>query len=394
MKLTDKQEKGLDIAVKRYLEKEKYSVISGFAGSGKSTLVKFIISALGQYDVDPDEDVCYCAFTGKACEVLRKKGNSNISTLHKLLYKSRQLPNGKWMRIPTTSIPYKILVIDEISMVPIDMIQLIAKFDVYCICLGDPFQLPPIDKKSDNHLLDSPHVFLDEIMRQAQESEIIRVSMAIRNGEPLSTFKGKEVQILNSNELTSGMLSWADQTLVATNEKRNQINNFIRESKGFPKDEIVKEDKIICLRNYWETISEQENALVNGSIGYCSQTFDTFLRLPNWAGGYNIKVCNTTLRTDDNDIYSNLSLDKTMILTGKKCVDWKTAYKMEKGKKTKGLLPLECAFGYAITTHKAQGSQWDNVLVIEEKFPFNKEEHARWLYTAVTRSSKKCVLIR
>ena len=62
--------------------------------------------------------------------------------------------------------------------------------------------------------------------------------------------------------------------------------------------------------------------------------------------------------------------------------------------KTKGLLPFEFTYGYAITTHKAQGSEWDKVLVIEERFPFNKEEHARWLYTACTRAAEKLILIR
>ena len=82
MILTKKQEEGLKIAVERYLNDEKYTVISGYAGSGKTTLVRFIIEAL---DVNEDE-VCYCAFTGKATEVLRKKGNKNTCTLHKLLY--------------------------------------------------------------------------------------------------------------------------------------------------------------------------------------------------------------------------------------------------------------------------------------------------------------------
>ena len=71
MILTAKQEQGLKIAVQRHKDGEKYTVISGYAGTGKSTLVKFIISAL---DID-DNRVCYTAFTGKAAEVLRKKGN-------------------------------------------------------------------------------------------------------------------------------------------------------------------------------------------------------------------------------------------------------------------------------------------------------------------------------
>jgi hypothetical protein len=71
---------------------------------------------------------------------------------------------------------------------------------------GDPGQLPPINKNEDNHLLDIPHIFLDEIMRQEEQSEIIKLTMDLREGKPLTYFKGKEVQILNKNELSTGML--------------------------------------------------------------------------------------------------------------------------------------------------------------------------------------------
>ena len=83
-----------------------------------------------------------------------------------------------------------------------------------------------------------------------------------------------------------------------------------------------------------------------------------------------------------------------MILTGEKTLDWKTEYAVSQNKNFKHLLPYEFTYGYAITCHRAQGSEWDKVLVIEEKFPFGKEEHARWLYTAVTRCSDKLVLVR
>ena len=80
MELTNAQQKGLEIAVNRHRNMEKYTVIAGYAGTGKSTLVKFIIEAL---DVQK-ERVCYATFTGKAAEVLRKKGNENACTLHRL----------------------------------------------------------------------------------------------------------------------------------------------------------------------------------------------------------------------------------------------------------------------------------------------------------------------
>ena len=89
-------------------------------------------------------------------------------TLHKLLYNSIPRKGGGFMRIPKDRLDYTIVVVDEISMAPKSIINMLFRHNVYVICLGDPFQLPPIEKEEDNHLLDNPHVFLDEIMRQAQ----------------------------------------------------------------------------------------------------------------------------------------------------------------------------------------------------------------------------------
>lgn len=211
MVLTKKQEEGLKIAVSRYRDREPWTCISGYAGSGKSTLIKFIIAAL---DVNPEEDVCYVAFTGKAANVLSQKGCSNAITAHKLLYKAKPMPNGTYKFIPKDIFdnPYKIIVVDEVSMLPKPMWDLLLSHKVYVLATGDPGQLPPIDKESDNHVLDHPHVFLDEIMRQAQDSEIIRLSMWIREGKPLSAFpcENAQVQIYDKSQVVSGMYNWAD----------------------------------------------------------------------------------------------------------------------------------------------------------------------------------------
>lgn len=250
MELTKKQQEGLEIALNRYRNGEHYTVISGYAGTGKSTLVKFIIAALAQDGIDPDTDVVYTSFTGKATQVLQKKGNQNVSTLHRLLYKHYPLPNGGYKRERVDHIDYKIVVVDECSMVPLTLFKDLAKHQyLYILCLGDPGQLPPVDSNEDNHLLDTPHIFLDEIMRQAAESEIIQLSMKIRNGEPIEYMKGNEVQIIHKSELNTGMLQWADQILVATNNTRHAINMQMRQLlglEGTPQDG----DKMICLRNY------------------------------------------------------------------------------------------------------------------------------------------------
>jgi len=393
MLLTKRQEEGLKIAIARYKAGEKYTIISGYAGSGKSTLVRFIIDAL---DVD-ENNVCYCAFTGKAAEVLRKKGNKNACTLHKLLYESIPKPEGGFFRKPKPVLDYKVIVVDEVSMAPKTLIDLLFTHNVYVICLGDPGQLPPIDKDEDNHLLDHPHVFLDEIMRQAQESEIIRLTMKIRNNEPVDYYDGKEVKIIPYSQLNTGVLLWGDQILTATNAKRQTINNQMRQLLNYP-NHPVDGDKMICLRNYWEDFSVEGDPLINGTIGILKNSFQTWREIPRFVKS-NIRrfdvLTGDLMIPDTNDMYDLVDMDQKMILTGEKCCDWKLSYRLGKLRLKYGdIVPKEFVYAYAITTHKSQGSEWNNVVVLEEKFPFDKNEHARWLYTACTRSSEKLVLVR
>lgn len=395
MELNEKQKQGLEIAVERYRTHKQYTVISGYAGTGKSTLVKFIISALP--GINPVEDVVYTSFTGKATQVLQKKGNKNVSTLHKLLFKSIPKPDGTFFRKPVESIPYKIVVVDECSMVPNDLLKQLVKYDVHIICLGDPGQLPPVNKNEDNHLLDKPHIFLDEIMRQEAESEIIQLTMDIRAGKPLNLFKGKEVQILDKEDLTTGMLLWADQVICAKNDTRIALNNQMRKllgKNGDPQDG----DKVICLKNNWDIYSDEDNPLVNGTVGYLNNVYKTFLKLPASISSdrksKQIDLINAEFISDTDETYGLINMDKQLFITGENGLDYKTSYNMMRNWRYKNAIPEQFTYGYAITAHKSQGSEWDNVLVIEERFPFDEEEHRRWLYTACTRAAKKLVIIR
>lgn len=395
MELNDKQKQGLDIAVDRYKRKERYTVISGYAGTGKSTLVKFIVAALP--NINPDEDVIYTSFTGKATQVLQKKGNKNVSTLHKLLFESIPKPDGTFFRKPVEFIPYKIVIVDECSMVPKELLQRLIKYNVHIICLGDPGQLPPINKNEDNHLLDNPHIFLDEIMRQEAESEIINLTMDIRAGKPLTRYQGKEVQVLNKDELTTGMLLWADQIICAKNETRIALNNQMRNllgRSGGPQDG----DKVICLKNNWDIYSVNDNPLVNGTIGYLKDSFSTYINLPRQITSdgqpKRLDILTANFISDTEEDYGILNMDKQLITTGVPGLDWKTSYKMGRNWRFQDKIPDQFTYGYAITCHKSQGSEWDNVLVIEEGFPFEKEEHKQWLYTAATRAAKKLVIIK
>ena len=244
MELTKKQEDGLKTIVDRHRAGAKYTTIAGYAGTGKSTLVKFAIEAI---DVE-HKKVAYATYTGKAAEVLRKKGNAGAMTLHRLLYDSIPKPGGGFFRKPKSALEYDIVVVDEISMAPKSMIDMLLSHKVYCIFLGDPFQLPQIDKNEAHNYLDNPHVFLDEIMRQEAESEIIQLTMKIRNGEKIDYFKGNEVWIMPKKDIVDGCLTWADQVICATNKTRIGINDFMRKMNGY-EGLPQSGEKMICIRN-------------------------------------------------------------------------------------------------------------------------------------------------
>ena len=392
MELTKKQEEGLKIAVARHKSREKYTVISGYAGTGKSTLVRFIIDAL---DVDEDK-VAYATYTGKAAEVLRKKGNPNAMTLHRLLYDSIPRQGGGFIRIPKKQLDYDIVVVDEVSMVPKTMIDMLLAHRVYILFLGDSGQLPQIDKKEAHNLLDRPHVFLDEVMRQAAESEIIQLTMKIRNGEDIPFMHGKEVIVVPKAELVTGHLTWADIIICATNKTRHNMNKQKRELLGYS-GVLQTGERVIVKRNYWEDCDEDGNALVNGTVGTVANPYESFVRIPSYVKNdrRDLPLIGCIFTPDGGKSFDTFEIDKDYLLKEEPCVDWRVSYQLGKLKPKIGdILPKQATYGYALTCHAAQGSEFDKVLVIEESFPFDKVEHQRWLYTAATRAAEKLVLVR
>jgi exodeoxyribonuclease-5 len=354
-------------------------------GAGKSTLVKFIVEALQI----SQSDVCYIAYTGKAALVLKEKGCPNSMTAHRLLYKSFPRRDGTFYHKPKRPLdyPYKLIILDEVSMFPKEMWELLLSHGVHIIALGDPGQLPPIG--DDNGILAQPHVFLDEIMRQAQESEIIRLTMDIRAGKPLQLFKGNEVQIIDKSELVDGMLLWADQIICAKNETRRNINQLIRQYKygadvGFAP---VNGDKVICLRNDWDRPNSNGDVMVNGMIGTITNIqygkpnhwLETDLIADVVPDGYE--------EDDMFALFDELHIDYKLLTSGEPTVNKKNFKRFPPVIK-----PKEFDYGYCITCHKSQGSEYDKVLVFEEFL--RGGDHARWLYTACTRAKKKLVIVK
>ena len=371
--LTRKQEEGLKLAVDRYKHKEPYTCIAGYAGSGKSTLVNFIIKALNI----PEDKIAYVAYTGKASLVLQQKGCPGATTAHRLLYHTKELPNETFVHTPRKcpEKPLKLIVVDEISMLEKEQWEILMKWKIPIICLGDPFQLPPIAE--DNGVLQHPHIFLDEIMRQAQDSEIIRLSMDVREGKYLNYFKGKDVRIVPKDNIADKLLVTADMVLCGKNATRFSLNNRIRRAYWGDKyvDEPINGDKCICLKNQWVV-----GDLVNGSIGTISniRKEDSFYLKPKMIANFD---------TDYNDWFMDLSMDYKLFVDGKPTVN-QDNWKMY----PKEIRPMEFDYAYAVTVHKAQGSEYKKVVLFNEYLGRDKEQWQRWLYTGITRASEKLVI--
>lgn len=379
MTLTVGQENGLKIAVERYKNHKPYTVIAGYAGTGKSTLVQFIIEAL---DIDED-DVVYIAYTGKASLVLRSKGCDNSMTAHRLLYNAKEKPDRTYEFTPKKSLDYnyKVIVLDECSMLPQEMWYLLLSHRVHVIALGDPGQLPPVDGIST--ILEHPHVMLDEVVRQAQDNPIIRLSMDIRAGKWINYGGPKECRILSQEQVSDKLLLGADQILCGKNITRHLLNNRLRQIKfGEQYNAAPTEgDKIICLHNEWQELGSNGEPLINGMIGVINNInlLDDKSYKPKMVAQFT---------STSGGIYTDLQMDYKIFLDKESTINKDNWWQFKDIHKA-----YEFDYGYAITVHKFQGSEAEKVVVFDEWLG-DRDYHCKWLYTAVTRSSKMLVVVK
>lgn len=406
-------------------------VLAGYAGTGKTYLIDYTIRNL--LDIS-EEDVAFVAPTGKAASVLIQRGR-NASTIHRLIYnivetKYKNTVNGKevvvmkksFVRKP--SIPkYKLIVIDEISMVDADIMEDLLSYGVPILCAGDLAQLPPIMKS--NGLLDKPDAELTEIVRQSADNTIVQVATAVRNGEYLRYGNYGDVLILNYQRLSDAsrkkILLGSDQVLCGRNSTRRLLNNEIRKYKGIDKALPQDGEKIICHVNNWDTYldSDQKYNLVNGTMGYISDFKEV---------DPSLNLATMTLTPDflPNTACADILVDSGIFKHNEFTYDMhQRAYHMPNGEymlknalkrpadgKTveqylqdiKGQYMAsknadrdeqieQIDFGYAISVHKSQGSEWPIVAVIDESRAFGKDAN-KWLYTAITRAKKKLIILR
>ena len=387
MKLNEQQAQAIEALRKWWYNGNKQVFqISGAAGTGKTTLIRYLINEI---KLEHDE-VLFTAFVGKATLAMTRNG-LNAKTLHSAICYCKDEPvldeNGnvvtEYNRRVTKRVftrrkkidpRIRLIVVDEGSMVPAKMADWLLKFKVPIIVLGDLNQLPPVI--GDSFFLKEPDVVLTQIMRQSSESPIPYFAQnVLQNGTKCLSPGlqiGNKINVLSKADITPELLKDYDVIICGTNKTRNNLNTYIRERiYGRTQDYPVIGDKLICRENDW-TFSVDDVYLINGLIGYVT---DIDLE----------SISDYTMKIDfkpefmDNE-FKNVTLDR--IYMGLSPND-KRLYRSNYHK---------FEYGYAITCHLSQGSQYNRVLVFNESFG-TAEERRKWLYTAVTRAIDKVTIL-
>lgn len=366
--------------------RSKIFVIGGFAGTGKSTVLKQVLYDLGI----PMYKVAFATYTGKAAIVLRRLGY-NAYTLHKLLYNIHYNQFGKPYFKLKKNLPSNIelLVIDELGMVPDSIINDALSFGIPILGLGDPGQLPPI--YGDNSFIKNANVFLSEVFRQQSGSSLLELATDIRMGiNPFNKKYNNDVAILEGKEFNPKMMLQFDQILCSKNDTKMQLNMLYRNTK-FSKPEVLpmQGEKLICLENNFKTpIASMNNVdifLVNGLIGFSDNE-----AIPLTDKSFIIYFSPEFLPMTCASILASPKIFYNYYdAVSKKYADLELDMADDEGR-----IINKLDFGYVITTHKSQGSEWNNVLVLDDCFYNDEENYIRWLYTSVTRAKTKVTIIK
>lgn len=413
---------------KNKLDEKQVFVLAGYAGTGKTFLVNHIVK--NEMEL-PEEKVAYVAPTGKAASVLIQRGAKKAITIHKLIYVRAEKEyktevNGKiikskkfeFIKKPNIS-NYKLIVVDETSMVEAKVMEDLLSFGIPLLCCGDIGQLPPVGK--DNGLLKHPDYNLTQIVRQAEDNAIVKLATMAREGRniPIGNYGNAIViaQNMISESKMKEILMNADQILAGTNQTTFKINAQMKEYLGMKPKELNTNEKIICLMNNWDVLLEDDYSLVNGLIGYVGnhKIVDEKLGL----GELDFKADFLDEPTEnllfDNNIFLNnefkYDFHQQVYLMDDGAYQLKTSFQMKQPNETEAeyrkriheyAVLKRDAIGteqinffqdaWCITVHKSQGSEWKNVVVFDQSRLFNEPE--KHLYTAITRAKSNLILIK
>lgn len=342
--------------------------IGGYAGTGKSTLLSIALPPLRNIN-GSNVDIKYVAYTGKASSVLESKG-LNSSTIHSLIYEIDLDPDRvagkKFILRRPEEIEAELIVVDEASMLPDELREDLESLGIPIVYTGDHGQLPPVSGKG--NVMSDPELRLEEVHRQAAKSGIIQLATKVREGLP--TKKGyygetKDAQIVGCEAIEDiKLLSSADMIICYTNAKKNELNTLLREYKKYEGEVPQKGERLICIKN------NKRWGVVNGLIVYVLDIVDE-------GDSYRMDCID-----EMGKIYPNIYV-ATQYFKGYVHPEVQSGAKLNLFE-----------YAYAITGHKSQGSQWDTVVIIEDKMFRQKVSFKkRWLYTVITRAAKKLIWV-
>lgn len=352
MQLTAEQNKVITEVLKF---KKQITTVAGFAGTGKTSIIKYLAEQLPTFAV--------CAYTGKAANVLRRKGIES-STIHKLIYIPFPFDDTFYFEL-APALDFDGIIVDEASMVSKEIHEDLISFGLPIIFVGDHGQLPPIG--NDVNLMAKPDFALEEIHRNA--GEIAYFAEHIRKGKKPETFSAsKKVSFISQKDMKKHLTN-VDQVICAFNKTRVGLNmdakkQLLNSGRLTPIDGVgnllttpLVDDKIMCLRNNYR------NGLFNGMQGIITET-------------------NPDERSLKFDFYGetfDVDYDHSQFM--------KERYDFSFDKED----PDPFDFAYAISCHKSQGDQWEKVMVMEQKC--DKWDMKRWNYTAASRAMEQLLWI-
>jgi len=378
----------------------KYITVGGYAGTGKTFLISIIRKEI--FNHNKSLSVAFVTFTGKASSVLKIKLTENDSvfnhdycgTIHSLIYKPelkydknlKRMVVFKWIK--KEKLDFDLIFLDEASMVNKQLWEDLIGYKIPIIAVGDHGQLPPVGDQF--NLIENPLYKLTEIKRQALDNPIIRLSQDVRTGKEIQygfyDNNNKNVFKLSWNSIECknifNNLNYLDDDMIilcGLNKTRASINKMIRQKLCFNNVEPYPGERVVFLKNNYES------GVLNGILG--KVLFFTY----EAKSIYNLSV----LIDGYKDPYSGLVSD---ICFGKEQYDVMIDFHDKKIKKVIknskfGTIDL-CDWGYSISTHKSQGSEFKKVVCfVERSYYWDDEYMKKWLYTAVTRAKEKLFII-
>jgi exodeoxyribonuclease-5 len=361
-------------------DKPQYITLGGYAGTGKTTLIAWFRQQLHKQNTELK--VAFCSYTGKAARVLRTRLNEehaihrhdSISTIHALIYTPIENDRKEivgWER--KQDMAYNLIIVDEASMIDTDIWNDLLRYQIPILAVGDHGQLPPI--KGNFNLMQTPQLRLEKIHRQAEGNPIIALSILAREeGEiPVGKFAPgvRKLRQVEDPEFVDDLRRYSEERLILCgyNTTRVKLNKYIRNLREFESEFPRTGDRVICLRN------NHTEQIYNGMLGTIRS----------------IGVADADWYDAEIDLDNEESIYRGKILASQFNSTEAINFTDQRYRSIKGDL---FDFGYAITVHKAQGSQAPRVILFEERFKqMDEEMWRRWLYTAVTRAESELFII-